>query len=439
VTPIDTATNTAGTPIPVGSGPEGVAITPDGRTAYVTNFSSGSVTPIDTATNTPGTPIPVGSGPEGVAITPDGRTAYVANSGSNTVTPIDAATNTARAAIPIGELTVPSEVAITPDGRTAYVTNVGSDSVTPIDTATNTPGRAIPLGSAPDGVAITPDGRTAYVTSFGSGSVIPIDTATNTPGAAIPVVAPSGGVAVTPDQPPVAAFSATAARVGQVARFDASGSSDPDGTIASYRWDFGDGTSATTSRATITHAYARAGSYTVTVRETDAAGCSTARMFTGQTVSCNGSPVAQSSYRLRISAATRVRIARLHATPLRPGCVVETGTDQREITAPTAGATCRRLRLSVSGTIQTAGRLASSAAGTVRLSYAVRFPGGLASGTSHATVHHGRWRISLILPAINLDPLPPLYVITVQYNDDRTHQPASAHDRIRLEGERAGL
>jgi YVTN family beta-propeller protein len=38
-----------------------VAITPDGRTAYVTNRNSDSVTPIDTATNTAGPAITVGS------------------------------------------------------------------------------------------------------------------------------------------------------------------------------------------------------------------------------------------------------------------------------------------------------------------------------------------------------------------------------------------
>lgn len=43
--------------------------------AYVTNFNSNSVTPIAVATNTPGTPIPVGSQPSGIAITPDGKRA----------------------------------------------------------------------------------------------------------------------------------------------------------------------------------------------------------------------------------------------------------------------------------------------------------------------------------------------------------------------------
>ena len=79
VTPITTATNTPGTPIQVGKEPSAIAITPDGKTAYVVNQFGCAVTPITTATNTPGTPIRVGRGPEAIAITPDGKTAYVAN------------------------------------------------------------------------------------------------------------------------------------------------------------------------------------------------------------------------------------------------------------------------------------------------------------------------------------------------------------------------
>src|ERR1019366_7975036 len=50
-------------------------------TAYVANNGAGTVTPIATATNTAGTPITVGSQPTVIAITPDGKTAYVANQG----------------------------------------------------------------------------------------------------------------------------------------------------------------------------------------------------------------------------------------------------------------------------------------------------------------------------------------------------------------------
>ena len=70
VTPIATATNTPGPPIEIWDHPDGIAITPDGKTAYVINFASASVTPIATATNTAGTPIEVGDGPYAIAVTP---------------------------------------------------------------------------------------------------------------------------------------------------------------------------------------------------------------------------------------------------------------------------------------------------------------------------------------------------------------------------------
>jgi PKD repeat protein len=92
---------------------------------------------------------------------------------------------------------------------------------------------------------------------------------------AVPVGVGPREVAITPDQPPVAAFSATAAAAGQASSFDASASSDPHGSVASYRWHFGDGSTATTTSPMTTHTYASATTYTVTVTETDLEGCST--------------------------------------------------------------------------------------------------------------------------------------------------------------------
>jgi YVTN family beta-propeller protein len=201
VTPIDLATNNAGTAINVGTGPTAVAITPDGKTAYVTNGGSSNVTPINLATNTAGGAINVGSGPSAVAITPDGKTAYVTNGGSSNVTPINLATNTAGTSISVGN--DPDGIAITPDGKTAYVTNgaLSSNSVTPIDLATNAAGTAINVGAHPDGIAITPDGKTAYVANGSSNSVTPINLATNTVGTAITVGIGTHplGIAITPD------------------------------------------------------------------------------------------------------------------------------------------------------------------------------------------------------------------------------------------------
>jgi len=70
-------------------------------------------------------------------------------------------------------------------------------------------------------------------------------------------------------KPPVASFTATPNPVieGATVAFDASGSSDPDGTIDSYVWDFGDLTNG--SGAIISHSYPTFGTFNVTLTVTD--------------------------------------------------------------------------------------------------------------------------------------------------------------------------
>ena len=153
-------------------------------TAYVT--VGGGVLPIDTATNTAGTPIPV-PGADGVIPAPNGRTVYVTGSGG--VTPIVTATDRTRPVIPLS-----GPVAVAPDSSTLYVGS--GTSVVPVNAATDAMGTPIPVGGAVTGIVITPSGQTAYVAA--STGVVPIDLATGTAGTLIPVGAPSA-MAVTPD------------------------------------------------------------------------------------------------------------------------------------------------------------------------------------------------------------------------------------------------
>ncbi len=62
-------------------------------------------------------------------------------------------------------------------------------------------------------------------------------------------------------------YSPTNPVVGELVTFDASLSYDPDGTIVSYKWDFGDGTTGT--QMITTHAYFPEGTYIVTLNVTD--------------------------------------------------------------------------------------------------------------------------------------------------------------------------
>ncbi len=70
------------------------------------------------------------------------------------------------------------------------------------------------------------------------------------------------------NQPPVAAPNGSySGTVGMVIKFDGSASNDPDGSIVSYDWDFGDGTYG--SGATPVHSYLSSGRFTVILTVTD--------------------------------------------------------------------------------------------------------------------------------------------------------------------------
>src|ERR1700722_7139805 len=81
VTPINTATGKAGSPIKVGRSPDQLAITPDGKTVYVADTGGRDVTPISTATRKPGQPIQVGARPVGIVAAPNGKAVYVLATG----------------------------------------------------------------------------------------------------------------------------------------------------------------------------------------------------------------------------------------------------------------------------------------------------------------------------------------------------------------------
>jgi len=66
--------------------------------------------------------------------------------------------------------------------------------------------------------------------------------------------------------------------VNEPLQFDGSGSSDPDGSIVSYEWNFGDGN--TGSGPTPTHTYTAAGTYNVTLTVTDDMGANDSDMAT---------------------------------------------------------------------------------------------------------------------------------------------------------------
>jgi YVTN family beta-propeller protein len=206
--------------IPVGDSPAGIAITPDGRTAYVANDNNDSlpngntVSVLNLTNNTVELTITstVFQQPYTVTINKAGTKVYVTNSDSSTVSVIDVATNTVIDTI-FG-FDGPSGFAITPNGNYAYVNNYGGPqgvqsgngtTVSVVDLATDTiVGPPITVGLAPAGLAITPNGAFVYVINYvdgnpGTGTISIIETSSNTVVGTITGFSGPFQIAITPD------------------------------------------------------------------------------------------------------------------------------------------------------------------------------------------------------------------------------------------------
>jgi PKD repeat protein len=168
--------------------------------------------------------------------------------------------------------------------------------------------------------SVDPDGTIAsYAWTFGDGSngtgahpshaysaagpytatLTVTDNRGGTATATVPVTA--GAV---PNVPPVASYTTSCTFLA--CSFDGSGSSDPDGTVASYAWDFGDG--ATATGATATHSFGIAGTYSVALTVTDNSGAPTT--LTKQ-VTVSAVPASHIAFRAAVTATANSNVAKL--------------------------------------------------------------------------------------------------------------------------------
>lgn len=291
-----------------------IALSPNKPEGYITTAGS-KVFVINTDTNTVTSSFDVISGARTffTAVTPNGSELYVSNASSNLVFYINLNDGTAHTLVGSVHAIQSTGVAMGPDGKAVYVVQPGATAniLTKIDTSTHAVVDEFQIPAqlvAPSAVAITPDGKTACITDAGSSALhLPgqfvafIDTTTGSSSTLQLSSAPQSvlsGVAITPDPAPTARFTYTIA--GSALTFDASASTSPIGTIASYAWDFGDGQTETTTTPTTAHTYCTAGNYTVTLTVTNTGGTSTAVTFTGQTVSNWGGPSAVTTLQITI-------------------------------------------------------------------------------------------------------------------------------------------
>ncbi|HEX3438248.1 MAG TPA: cytochrome D1 domain-containing protein [Pseudacidobacterium sp.] len=121
------------------------------------------------------TVVPVGKGPEGFDISPDGKEIWTGNSQDGTVSVIDTATKKVIQTIPAN---VPgsNRVKFTPDGKLVFISSLHSPDVTVFDAATRKEVKRIPVGHASEGILVQPDGARVFVSTSPDDYVTVIDT-----------------------------------------------------------------------------------------------------------------------------------------------------------------------------------------------------------------------------------------------------------------------
>lgn len=194
---VDTVRNQVIARIPVGN-PHTIAISPDGRTAYVTAQQPGAagLAILDLATWQRTGMIPLDKTPRALNFSPDGSTLYFTLAGVNAVQVLDLETNQIAAQIPTGAS--PHHPLFVPNGKYALVIVQGPGQLAVINPTTREIVGTVSVGKFPHWAATTADGGTAYVTNEGAGTVTVVNIETQKVLATIPVGAAPRKIVIQP-------------------------------------------------------------------------------------------------------------------------------------------------------------------------------------------------------------------------------------------------
>ncbi len=154
-----------------------IVLAKDLKTIFTSNIGSDTICVIEPGSGRSGwnvTPIPVGKGPEGFDLSPDGREVWAANSGGGSVSVIDVASKKVTATLDLKTKRT-NRLKFTPDGKLMLISDDEGGEIVFVDTATRKERKRLKVGQGPEGTLVQPDGAKAYVALSRDNAVAVID------------------------------------------------------------------------------------------------------------------------------------------------------------------------------------------------------------------------------------------------------------------------
>jgi len=144
-----------------------LVITKDLNKIFTSNMNSDSIGMFERA---PGQQeyklivIPVGKGPEAIALSPDGKQVWTATGGDGHVAIIDTAAGKVVETVPVPTQRI-NRLQFTPDGKRVLLSDSGNGDLVVLDAASRKEIKRLKVGENCEGILVAPDGSRAYVAS----------------------------------------------------------------------------------------------------------------------------------------------------------------------------------------------------------------------------------------------------------------------------------
>jgi len=154
-----------------------IVLSKDLKTIFTSNIGSDSICVIEPGGGRNGwtvAAIPVGKGPEGLDLSPDGKEVWAANSGDGTVSVIDVASKKVTATLDFNTKHT-NRLKFTPDGKLVLISDDSGGELVVVDTATRKERKRLKVGQGPEGTLVQPDGSKAFVALSRDNAVAVID------------------------------------------------------------------------------------------------------------------------------------------------------------------------------------------------------------------------------------------------------------------------